>query len=88
MLKDTHMEQAPSIKTAVLTKSMNVGIWVVGTLNQLFIRGSYTEMFKKAKYLLAKLLFLWEVHFVLPIPLSEHWPLTEQFCMEILCFQS
>ena len=39
-LKDTHREKAPSNKTPALTKSTNMGIWVVGTSNQLFIRGS------------------------------------------------
>ena len=29
--KDTHWERAPSNKTPALTKSMNMGIWVVGT---------------------------------------------------------
>ena len=28
----------------MLMKSMNIDIWVVGTLNQLFIRGSYTKL--------------------------------------------
>ena len=42
-LKDTHKEKAPSNKTPALTKSANMGIWVVGTSNQLFIRRSYTE---------------------------------------------
>ena len=32
-LKDTHREKAPSNKTPVLTKSKNVGIWVVITSN-------------------------------------------------------
>ena len=41
--KDTHSENTPSNKTQALTKSMNMGIWVVGTSNQLFIRGSCTE---------------------------------------------
>ena len=39
ILKDTHREKAPSNKTPALTKSRNMGIWVVGTSNQLFIRG-------------------------------------------------
>ena len=39
-IKDTHREKAPSNKTPVLTKSVNIGIWVVGTTNQLFIGGS------------------------------------------------
>ena len=38
--KDTHKEKAPSNKTPALTKSTNMGIWVVGITNQLFIRGS------------------------------------------------
>ena len=41
--KDTHKEKAPSNKTPALTKSANMGIWVVGTSNQLFRRRSYTE---------------------------------------------
>ena len=39
VIKDTHREKAPSNKTPALTKSRNMGIWVVRTLNQLFIRG-------------------------------------------------
>ena len=42
MLKDTHREKAPSNKTPALTRSWNMYIWVVGTSNQLFLRGSYT----------------------------------------------
>ena len=38
--KDTHREKAPSGKTPKLTKSRSMGIWVVDTSNQLFIRGS------------------------------------------------
>ena len=34
------MEKATSNKIPVLTKSSNMGIWVVGTTNQLFIRSS------------------------------------------------
>ena len=33
-------EKAPSNKIPALTKSMNMGIWVVGISNQLFIRDS------------------------------------------------
>ena len=39
-VKDTHRGKAPSSKTPALTKSTNIGICVVGTTNQLFIRGS------------------------------------------------
>ena len=38
--KDTHRERAPSNKTLALRKSANMGVLAVGTLNQLFIRGS------------------------------------------------
>ena len=40
LLKDTHKEKVPSDKTPVITKSMNMDIWLVGTSNQLFISGS------------------------------------------------
>ena len=43
LLKDNHKENAASNKTQSLTKIMNMSIWLVGTLNQLFIRGSYTS---------------------------------------------
>ena len=43
-LKDTHRESAPQNKTQKLKQNMNVDIWVVSTLNQLFIRDSYTEI--------------------------------------------
>ena len=39
-IKDTHREKAPSNKTPAFTKSKSMDIWVVGTSNQLFIRGS------------------------------------------------
>ena len=39
--KDTHRENTPSNKTQALTKSMNISIWVVSTLKQLFIKSSY-----------------------------------------------
>ena len=34
------MEKGHPNETPALTKSMNMEIWVVGTSNQLFIRGS------------------------------------------------
>ena len=43
LLKDTHREKAPSNETPVLTKSTNMGIWVLGTSNQLFMRYFYSE---------------------------------------------
>ena len=48
---------------------MNVDIWVAGTLNLLFIKGSYAEIkfFKKIKKLVGRLCSLWRVSFVLSI---------------------
>ena len=40
LFKDTHGEKAPSNKTQAFTKSMSMDIWVVGTLNLVFVRGS------------------------------------------------
>ena len=42
-LTDTRREKAPSNKTSALRKRANMGLWAVGTSNQLFIRGSKTE---------------------------------------------
>ena len=39
-VNDTHREKAPSKKTPALRKSTNMVVWAVGTLNQLFTRGS------------------------------------------------
>ena len=45
--KDTHREKA----TQAFTKSINMDIWVVCTLNQQFMRGSYNgTKFKKKIY--------------------------------------
>ena len=41
--KDNHREKAPSNKSPALKKIIDMNIWVVGTLSQLFIRGSYTK---------------------------------------------
>ena len=38
--KDSHRGKVPSNETPALTKRRNMGIWVVSTLNQLFVRGS------------------------------------------------
>ena len=49
-LKDTHRESMPSNKTQALTKSVNMENWLIGTLNQLFIWGSYIQFqFSKIK---------------------------------------
>ena len=40
LLTDTRREKAPSNKTPEVRKSTNMNAWAVGTLNQLFIRGS------------------------------------------------
>ena len=40
LLKDNKREKASSNKTRVLTNSTNMGIFIVGTSNQLFVTGS------------------------------------------------
>ena len=44
VLKDTERENSLINKTQALPKSINMDIWVIGTSNQQFIRGSYTEI--------------------------------------------
>ena len=39
-IKYTQRKKAPPNKAAALRKSTNMGVWPVGTLNQVFIRGS------------------------------------------------
>ena len=39
-IKDTYREKVPSSKTPALTKSRIIVIWVTGTSDQLFVRGS------------------------------------------------
>ena len=58
--KDTHKEKTSSNETPALTESMKMDIWVVRTLNQLFIRGSQTEtkFSKKNKLVTGKTLFV------------------------------
>ena len=43
-LKDTHKENASLNKTETLTKSMNMDIWVVVSLNQRLMKGSYSKI--------------------------------------------
>ena len=43
-VEDSQREKISSSKTKALTKSMNMDIWVAGTLNLVFIRGSYDEI--------------------------------------------
>ena len=42
--KDPYRKNIPSNKTQVLTNGMNMDICVIGTLNQLFLRGLYTPL--------------------------------------------
>ena len=42
--KDTRRENTPSNEIKALTKSMNMPICEVGTLNQLFVRDFYAEI--------------------------------------------
>ena len=47
--KDTHKKNTTLNKTRTLTKSMNMGIWLIGALNQLFVRGAQIRFSKKKK---------------------------------------
>ena len=49
ILRDTHKDNTTSKKTEALKKSIYMYIQVIGTLNQLFIRGSHTQIIKKKK---------------------------------------
>ena len=42
--KETYRKNTLSSKTGALTKSMNIYIWVIYELNQLFIRDYYTQI--------------------------------------------
>ena len=42
-VKGTHKENDPSNKTETHMISMNIYVWVIGTLNHLFIGGSYSN---------------------------------------------
>ena len=67
LLKDTHREKVPANKIATLSKSTNMDIWVVGTSNQFFIRGSLTETkFSKNKVITDKTSFFVIVPFRIP----------------------
>ena len=44
VIKHTHRENKPSNKNEELRKSLNIYIWAIGILNQLFIRDSYTQI--------------------------------------------
>ena len=67
IFKDTHREEALSSKTPALAKSMIMGIWVIFTSNQLFIRGiCHTEtkvpsFLKKAFVFSKNLLESWNI---------------------------
>ena len=71
-------------------KRMNLDIWAVGTLNQLFLKGSQTEAKfskikeKKKSYLQNHIL----CERYSPFSLSYHWLLVWQSCIEMMPFQS
>ena len=56
--KDTLRGKTLSNKTQALRKTINMDIWVIGTSNQLFIRGSYTQTKFSKNWSVAKLLCL------------------------------
>ena len=49
-IKDTHRGNKPWDKTQTLTKIIDMAIWVICTVNQLFMKGSYIHInFSKTK---------------------------------------
>ena len=55
----THKQNSTSNKTQALTKSVNMDIWAIGKLNELFWRDFYTQFqFSKARVINYKSLFL------------------------------
>ena len=56
--KDTHREKAPSNQTPASSKCTNIGIWVVDTSNQLFIKGSEIDAKFSTKLIIGKTPFL------------------------------
>ena len=43
-LRVTCRENTPSNKTEALMKSINIYIWAIGILNQLFVKNSYNQI--------------------------------------------
>ena len=56
-ITDTHKENTHSNKPQTFTESMNMKIWVIDTLNDLFKKDPYTQIksSRKKKQLVAKL---------------------------------
>ena len=70
---------------------MAMDVWVVRTLNQQFVRGSYTEIKfskKKKKAVSDKTTFFLIGPFYTPDSNIGFESLTGQFCIEMLHFQS
>ena len=44
LIKDTNRQNAITNKTQMLTKGMDISIWIIKTLSQLFIRRSSTKI--------------------------------------------
>ena len=70
--QDTHGQNVLSNKTEALTKSMNMNIWAIGTLNQLIIEVLILKLnFQKNKVVSVKCPFLlvapWYSQFVLTL---------------------
>ena len=80
VFKDIHRKNIPSSKTQVLTKNTNMDIWVIGTLNELFIRSFYTRINFQNKVVRCKTPF-----FVISPVCTHyyvwHWLLTGQLCL-------
>ena len=92
-LKDTDNEKARYMKNQSLTKSMNIDIWLACTLNQLLMRGSYTQIKskKKKKVVKGKLRSLWGIYFlyfVIPVLFFSALAFDRAFLFASVAFSS
>ena len=70
-------------------KSVNMYIWAILVLNELFTRDSYTQIrfSKKMKQLVANIHSLWWVHFALPIQFVLILAFVLTFSFASYCFE-
>ena len=81
-VEDTHKENIPSNTTQAVMGCINLDILKTGTLNELFVRGPYTQIIFLKKLLMAKLRSLWKAFSLLPILFVWTLALDEQVLYE------
>ena len=88
----THKQNSTSNKTQALTKSVNMDIWAIGKLNELFWRDFYTQFqFSKTRVINHKTLFLvigpFSTHHLYNCKISTTMKLYPSFLKEIWFFR-